>query len=80
MQADSALIAFTISRERFRQVLGASQQLEKIMTAEKSPAVVTTRLMRLQVWPHTCAATMTGTGHVAHARDCPAPSLRSSRA
>ena len=49
MQAESTLTIFTISRERFRQVLGSSDQLEKIMAAEKSPAVVTTRLMRLQV-------------------------------
>ena len=48
VQADSALVAFTISRERFREVLGTSEQLEKIMATEKSPAVVTTRLMRLQ--------------------------------
>ena len=40
--------------ERFRGVLGTSAQLEKIMAAEKSPAVVTTRLMRLQVIKRAC--------------------------
>lgn len=50
MQAVSRLVCLALKRDRFTEVLG-KHHLEEIMAREKSAAVVTTRLMRLQVAP-----------------------------
>ena len=46
----SKLVCLALNRDRFSEVLG-KHHLEEIMAREKSAAVVTTRLMRLQVRP-----------------------------
>ena len=58
MQAISRLTCLKLNRDRFTEVLG-KHHLEQIMAREKSAAVVTTRLMRLQVGAcmHTCIRT-----------------------
>lgn len=48
VQAASRLVCLALQRDRFSEVLG-KHHLEEIMAREKSTAVVTTRLMRLQV-------------------------------
>ena len=48
VQAVSKLTCLALKRDRFTEVLG-KHHLEEIMAREKSAAVVTTRLMRLQV-------------------------------